>query len=141
LTVTVGDRSDPATVTALLPELDATSRTVTVVLQVAAADLTVGQTVRLSLTETQSADGIWLPTTALVPGDRGLWSAYVLSKPESATLNELPPNLYTVSRREVEVVHTEGDRALVRGTLQPGERAIAAGTHRIVPDQLVQWQP
>ena len=141
LTVTVGDRSDPATVTALLPELDATSRTVTVVLQVAAADLTVGQTVRLSLTETQSADGIWLPTTALVPGDRGLWSAYVLSKPESATLDELPPNLYTVSRREVEVVHTEGDRALVRGTLQPGERAIAAGTHRIVPGQLVQWQP
>ncbi|MEM9907483.1 MAG: HlyD family efflux transporter periplasmic adaptor subunit, partial [Cyanobacteria bacterium P01_D01_bin.44] len=51
VSVSVGDRVYPATITALLPELDATSRTVTVVLQVAAADLTVGQTVRLSLTE------------------------------------------------------------------------------------------
>lgn len=141
LTVTVGDRPYPATITALLPELDATSRTVTVVLQVAAADLTIGQTVRLSLTETQPAEGIWLPTTALVPSDRGLWSVYVLTEPASSQPDELSPEVYAVSRRDVEVVHAEGDRALVRGTLQPGESAIAAGAHRIVPGQLVQWQP
>ncbi|WP_204141475.1 efflux RND transporter periplasmic adaptor subunit [Halomicronema sp. CCY15110] len=135
--ITVGDRPYTATITALLPELDATSRTVTVVLQVAAADLTVGQTVRLSLTDTQPAEGIWLPTTALVPSDRGLWSVYVLA--ESAA--ESPADVYIVSRREVEVVHTEGDRALVRGTLQPGEQAITTGTHRLTPGQSVTWQP
>lgn len=141
VSVTVGDRPYAATVTALLPELDATSRTVTIVLQVAAADLTVGQTVRLSLSETQPAEGIWLPTTALVPSDRGLWSVYVLTAPESDDQAALPPETYLVSRRDVEVVHTEGDRALVSGTLQPGEQAIVSGTHRLAPGQQVQWNP
>ena len=140
VTVTVGDRPYPATITALLPELDATSRTVTVVLQVAAADLTVGQTVRLSLTATQPAEGIWLPTTALVPSDRGLWSVFVLKAAEAESPTA-PTAGYVVSRREVEVVHTEGDRTLVRGTLQPGEVAITAGTHRLAPGQSVTWQP
>ncbi|MEM6835351.1 MAG: efflux RND transporter periplasmic adaptor subunit [Cyanobacteria bacterium P01_C01_bin.120] len=139
VSVSVGDLVYPATITALLPELDANSRTVTVVLQMTAANLTVGQTVRLNLAETQSADGIWLPTTALVPSERGLWSVYVLSDPDADA--DLPPAVYTVSRREVEMVHTDGDRALVRGTLQPGERAIASGTHRLAPGQQVTWSP
>lgn len=136
--VVVGDRTYPATITALLPELDATSRTVTVVLEIPAADLTVGQTVRLTVAETQAAEGMWLPTTALVPGERRLWSVYVLTEPKLAAGEERSPNTFTVSRREVEVVHTEGDRALVRGTLQPGEQAVTSGTHRIVPGERVQ---
>lgn len=135
-TLQVGDRTYPATVTALLPELDAASRTVTVVLAIAARDLTVGQTARLLLTETQPAEGLWLPITALVPSERGLWSVYVLAAPAP---DEPNPNRYTVSRRDVEVIHTEADRALVSGTLQPGERAIVSGTHRIVPGQRVEW--
>lgn len=134
--VRVGDRPFTATLTALLPELEATSRTVTAVLQIPTTDLTVGQTVRLLLQETQTTEGIWLPTTALVPGERGLWSVYVLAEPE--TTNPDAPTIYTVSRRDVEVVHTEGDRALVRGTLQEGERAITSGTHRIVPGEQVR---
>lgn len=137
--ILVGDRPFTATLTALLPELDATSRTVTAVLQLPTTDLTVGQTVRLVLEETQQAEGIWLPTTALVPGERGLWSVYVLT--ESEANNPDSPNLYTVSRRDVEVVHTEGDRALVRGTLQAGEQAVTSGTHRIVPGEQVRIDP
>jgi RND family efflux transporter MFP subunit len=139
--VVVGDRTYPATITALLPELDTTSRTITVVLEIPTANLTVGQTVRLVLTETQAAEGMWVPTTALLPGERGLWSVYALTKPELDAGNELPPNTFTVSRREVEVIHTEGDRALVRGTLQPGEQVIPSGTHRIVPGVTVQISP
>jgi RND family efflux transporter MFP subunit len=137
--VRVGDRAYPATVKALLPELDSTSRTVTVVLTLPDTDLTVGQTVRLLLPETQTAEGIWLPTTALVPSEQGLWSVYVLSDPELGTVPDLSSHLYTVSRREVEVIHTEGDRVLVSGTLQAGESAIASGTHRLTAGQLVEW--
>ena len=141
-TVRLGDRTYSAPITALLPELDATSRTVTAVVQIPAADLTVGQTVRLVLTETQDTQGFWLPTTALVPGERGLWSVYVLTEPDAAeTSGETSANMYTVGRRDIEVIHTEGDRALVRGTLQAGERAITSGTHRIVPGEVVQWVP
>ena len=143
--VTVGTLALSAPILALLPELDATSRTVTVVLQIPTADLTVGQTVHLNLSETQVTEGFWLPTTALVPGERGLWSAYVLTEPAAAS-GEPSSETYQVSRREIEVVHTEGasgdippeNRVLVRGTLQAGERVIATGTHRIVPGEWVR---
>ena len=129
--VIVGDRTLTATVTAQLPEVDATSRTVTVVLALQAdGPIPVGQTIQLSTTETQPTEGFWLPSTALVPAEQGLWSVYVTRE---ATVE----NQHTVSRQDVEVLHNEGDRVLVRGTIQPGDRAITSGTHRIVPGQLV----
>lgn len=126
--VQVGDRRLQATVSALLPELDAGSRTATVVLRLPAEDLPVGATARLSLRRSETGDGFWLPTTALVAAERGLWSVYVLVPADAA-----PEQGRRVARRLVEPLHTEGDRSLVRGTLRPGDRVIAAGTHRVVP--------
>ncbi|WP_008317740.1 efflux RND transporter periplasmic adaptor subunit [Leptolyngbya sp. PCC 6406] len=137
-TVRVGDGTFTATLTALLPEVDAVSRTVTAVLSLNAPELTLGQTVRLVLSESQDTDGFWLPATALVPGERGLWGVYVVA--ESAESAE-SAEAFTVARREVEVLHTERDRVLVRGTVQAGERAIASGTHRIVPGDAVRVLP
>ncbi|MEM1241895.1 MAG: efflux transporter periplasmic adaptor subunit, partial [Cyanobacteria bacterium P01_H01_bin.26] len=97
------------------------------------AQPTIGATARLSLQDQQSETGYWLPTSALVAGERGLWSAYVLDAPEAAA-----DNLFEVARREVEVLYTEADRAFVRGLLQPGDDVITSGTHRLVPGQLVQ---
>ncbi|MBE9080009.1 efflux RND transporter periplasmic adaptor subunit [Romeria aff. gracilis LEGE 07310] len=135
-TVEVNGQFFSATVTALLPELDETSQTVTVVLALPAeAQPTIGATARLILQDQQSETGYWLPTTALVAGDRGLWSAYVLTEPEEPAADG-----HRVARREVEVLYTEGDRAFVRGLLQPGEEVVTSGTHRIVPGQLVQNQ-
>ncbi len=132
--VQVGGQRYPATITALLPELDATSRTATVLLQLDSAALTVGQTARLLLAETETESGFWLPSTALVPGERGLWSVYVLAESATATSTEL----FAVARRDVEVMYTEGDRVLVRGTVQAGDRAITSGTHRVVPGETVR---
>ncbi|MEL6501190.1 MAG: efflux transporter periplasmic adaptor subunit, partial [Cyanobacteria bacterium J06623_1] len=44
---------------------------------------------------------------------------------------------YIVKQHSVEIVHQKGDRALVRGTLQPGDRIAANGIHRLVPGQQV----
>ncbi|PSN17383.1 efflux transporter periplasmic adaptor subunit [filamentous cyanobacterium CCP5] len=118
-----------ATLTALLPELDPTSRTVTAVLILPSeVSPVVGQTVRLSVAETQSADGFWLPSTALTPAAEGLWSVYVIQPTDSG---------YTVARRDVEILHTDGERSLVRGTVQVGDRAVISGTQRVVPGQAV----
>jgi hypothetical protein len=38
----------------------------------------------------------------------------------------------------VEVVYTRGDRSYIRGTVVDGDEIVAAGTHRIVPGQLVR---
>ena len=128
--VAVGERTFAATVTALLPELDSTSRTVTAVLTLdTSEDLTLGQTARLVLKDTQPTAGFWLPSTALVQGEQGLWSVYVAAG-ESAAEAE-------VARQPVEIVHTEGNRVLVQGLVAAGDRVITAGTHRVVPGQAV----
>ncbi len=134
-TIEVNGESFEGRVTALLPELDDASQTVTVVVTLpTAAQPTIGATARLKLKDQQNEIGYWLPTNALVAGERGLWSAYVLDTPEDKTAE----NLYEVARREVEVIYTESDRAFVRGLLQPGEEIVTSGTHRLVPGQLVQ---
>lgn len=78
------------------------------------------------------ADGIWLPIDSLSRGSRGLWTVFVAV--------EVVDQSATVERREVEIVHTDGDRALVRGTVFGGDRVIIAGTHRVVPGQRIQLQ-
>ncbi|MEL6260980.1 MAG: efflux RND transporter periplasmic adaptor subunit [Cyanobacteria bacterium J06626_6] len=134
--VKVGDRTYPAQVTSQLPEVDEASQTVTIVLEIINSDraepIAIGATARLATTEQQSEKGYWLPSTALVAGGQGLWSAYVITAETKST----EPN-YRVARRDVEVLHTEGNRAFVRGLVQAGDRIITSGTHRIVSGQRV----
>lgn len=130
-TLEIAQRPYPATITALLPELDATSRTVTAVLKLETAEpLTIGQTARLVLTDTQPAEGFWVPSTALVQGEQGLWSVYVVVPAAGGEP--------VVARRHVEIIQTEGDRMLVQGMVQPGDQVIPSGTHRVVPGQTVR---
>ncbi len=135
--VTVGERRLQGTITALLPELDGASRTATVVLRLPEADLPVGATARLALRRTERGEGFWLPTEALVAAERDLWSVLVLQPQAPAEGSGLPRQARPVARRLVEILHSEGDRSLVRGTLRPGEPVIASGTHRVVPGQWV----
>jgi len=141
--VQVEGRSCVAEVVAQLPELDTASRTVTVVLQLRAeASLAIGQTARLQVSETQTMAGYWLPSTALVPRERGLWSVFVLDEETDTTAG-----IYRVARRDVEVLHLDretaaaAERVFVRGLLRPGEQAIVSGSHRIVAGQEVALRP
>ena len=52
-----------------------------------------------------------------------------------------PHDCCLTERRVVEVLHTEGDQVLVRGTLQDGELVVIDGLHRIVAGQLVRTVP
>ncbi len=127
--IEVKGRRYAAQVTGRLPELEGNSRTVTIVLNLSGAkELTVGSTARLVFKETEPVQGFWIPTAALVKGDRGLWSAYVAKATN---------DVYKVARRDVEILYTDGNRALVRGMVQSGDRLITSGTHRIVTDQLI----
>ncbi|MGF1575087.1 MAG: efflux RND transporter periplasmic adaptor subunit [Cyanophyceae cyanobacterium] len=134
-TIEVGSQRFDAEVLAILPEVDPVSRTVTVLLAVAAEGMTSGQTARLTLTERIPSQGFWLPTAALVPGIRGLWTVYTVSP------TDLEAGQAKVQRQEVEILHTETEQVLVRGTLQPGDRVIAEGSQRLVSGQRVTVQP
>ena len=128
----VGDGELEAKVIAVLPELDTRTRTVTVILGVDARESGAlpGQIAELQLDERVEARGFWLPVTALSRGQHGLWSSYALVEDGDAA--------FTVERRDVEVLYTDGGRALVRGALRDGERVIDAGLHRVVPGQRVR---
>ena len=134
----IGARSYQARVLSTLPQLDSTTRTLTVVLgldESATTEVRAGQVARLKLSENISDSGYWLPTTALVRGIRGLWSCYVLGNPENVASS--PQKAFRVERREVEVIQTESERVFVRGTIQNTDRVIVNGNHRLVTGQLV----
>jgi RND family efflux transporter MFP subunit len=139
-TVQVGQQTYQARVTSILPEVNPATRTRTVVLTIEdlypeSASILPGQIARLTIEQTVPTTGYWLPITALVRGERGLWSSYALSKAENSPEQT---KSYRVERRDVEVLHTQGNRVLVRGTLRSNDMVIVDGTQRIVPGQLVR---
>lgn len=121
------------TVAHRFPEIDPATRTRTVVLEfdkASSSQLVQGEVARLELQESVETAGFWLPSTALAKGSRGLWSALVVE-----TNDDGPAR---VARRDLEALHAESNRVLVRGTLNEGDRVISAGTHRVVPGQRVR---
>ena len=111
-----------------MPELDPATRTTTLVLELDATEeaLAPEQVVRLELSERVDARGVWLPMGALAKGERDLWSCFVVGEGGR------------VERRQVDVLHTETSRVLVRGDLEQGERVVSSGVHRIVPGEQVR---
>ena len=131
----IGGTTYRATVKSILPEVDRATRTRTVILQLAStANVSPQQIARLPITQTTATEGYWLPVTALVKSDRGLWSCYAV-----VTADSSDSNTYQVDRRLVEVLETDGERVLVRGTLKEGDTIITDGTQRLVPGQLVSY--
>ncbi|WP_019505140.1 efflux RND transporter periplasmic adaptor subunit [Pleurocapsa sp. PCC 7319] len=122
-----------AIVNAILPEVDPATRTRSVILKLAPSasnQVAPGQITRLAVSQTSSTDGYWLPINALVKADKGLWSCLAVVKTDN--------NQTKIERRYVELLETQEDRVLVRGTLQPGDSIVVNGTHRFVPGQLVR---
>ncbi len=120
-----------ATLHTLLPRVDPETRTVTAIFRLLdpSSGVRHGALARVALESRVDAEGFWVPLAALTEGRRGLWAAYV-AVPDAGGL--------TAERRQVELIHTEADRAFVRGTLFEGDRLVAAGVHRIVPGMPVR---
>jgi hypothetical protein len=99
--------------------------------EVTSPEITTGQIVTWQWQQNIDTSGYWLPSTALVKGIRGLWSIYVLGDGNAA-------QGFVVERRDVEVLYTDGERVLVRGTLDGTEKVITNGTNRIISGQKVK---
>lgn len=122
-----------AKVAKLMPTVSTDSGTQAVLLSVPPhPDLKAGQLVRLKLPSEQIREGYWIPTTALLPGERGLFICYTLVGAEGK------PELFEVQKQAVEIVSTDGDRSFVRGTLVDEPELIVEGVQRVVPGQKVR---
>lgn len=134
----VRGESFSVTIDRILPGRNPRTRTVQVVALPESENLELreGDLVEILLKSRVPTPGYWLPITALTESGRGLWSCYVAEplNPEE-TSGEAT---HRVTRRELEVLYLEGNRAFVAGSLNPGEQVVLEGLHRIVPDQRVQ---
>jgi hypothetical protein len=75
--------------------------------------------------------GFWAPLSALREGVRGSWS--VMAVETTAQGDRTLP-------AAVEVIHSDGARVFLRGTLPPGARIVAEVPDRVAPGQLVLAQ-
>jgi RND family efflux transporter MFP subunit len=130
--VRANGRELTATIRALLPARNRETRTVDVVLTLPAkaAGLRDGDLVAVELSQTVASGGFWLPRSALTESARGLWASYV-AEPVGAG------DVHVLARRELELIHVDGDSVFVRGTLNDGELVVTDGLQRLVPNQRV----
>ncbi|MEM9102846.1 MAG: efflux RND transporter periplasmic adaptor subunit [Pseudomonadota bacterium] len=89
-----------------------------------------GGLVRLELTEERRTRGAWIPALALSESYRGLWSVFVV--------DDIENDIGTIVRKDIEIIHIGNQRVYVRGTLEDGDRVVAAAPFRFVPGQRVQ---
>lgn len=135
----VGDQKTSCKLLRLLPQVEPSTRTVSAIFslpEVSSPPLS-GMLGHLLTSRTIDTPGFWLPLAALTDSRRGLWAAYVV-EPGAAAAAAGSPLVGILSRRDVQLVHVDGDRAFVTGVLRDGEQVVADGVHRLVPGLRVQ---
>lgn len=126
-TLTIDARSVPATLRAVTGVIDQRQRTMAAVFDIpAGTGVASGSVARLPLSRDVSERGLWVPVSALTEATRGLWSVLVAEPDDGA---------HAANPRLVEIVHTDGPRAFVRGALNDGDLVIIDGLQRITPGQ------
>lgn len=118
-----------ATLRSVTGVIDTSNRTVTTIFDINDANsVSAGAVVRLGMEREIDESGLWLPVSALTEADRGLWSVYKARRDGDVWLAE--PGI-------VEILHQDGERVFVRGSIRDGDRVIVDGLQRITPGQPV----
>jgi RND family efflux transporter MFP subunit len=134
LELTIGDQIYTAKIKAILPELDETTRTNTVILELLGSDLDhslFGQVAKIDLSRKFDLVGFWVPLSALTEGDQGLWALLSLEPTDD-------DETYLLERCDVEVIQIDTERAFVRGTIDSGTQLVTEGVRRLTPGQKVK---
>lgn len=123
------DRKLDAQLISVRSDLDQRTQTVAALFQFTEdAEIPFGEVVHYAHKQEVSAEGVWLPLSALIEGEKGLWSVYVIAEDDDEA---------RVRRESVEVIHVEDNKAFVRGTLKTGVEVLTGGTNRVAPGQRV----
>jgi multidrug efflux pump subunit AcrA (membrane-fusion protein) len=131
-TLQVAGREVVGTVAAVGPRVDRSSRTVPLLVTVEAtgSKLLPGEIAQIHFEFREDTEGFWLPIEALTKSTRGLWACFgIFDQGENGR--------FSIERHDVEVIHSNGTRAFVRGTLRDGSLVVNSGIQRLVPGQSV----
>ena len=105
--------------------VDASQRTVAAVFDVpATSGVPAGSIVRLRMDRKMEEKGFWVPLKALSSANRGMWTIYAVVGDGTD---------WRAQPRLVEMVYPAGERAYVRGPVEPGDRIIVDGLQRVTP--------
>ncbi len=122
-------RKITGTVVSLRPDLETATRTVVALFDVPDATFAAaGELVELSLMRRVPGAGAWVPVSALSEGEKGLWSVFVVLDGDAGPV---------LAREAVEIVHTAGQRAFVRGSFAEAAQIVTSGPNRLTPGQPV----
>lgn len=129
--------SDLGDVTATLRNaadiVDNRQRTITAIFDLSdSSSLPTGAVIRFTADREIEERGFWVPISALQEADRGLWSILIVEQRSGTERAVIRP---------VELVHTDGNRAYVRGAVRDGERYVSDGLQRVIPGQAVRTVP
>ena len=133
-TVLIDDNSYQVAASVKINELDMNTRTQAVLFKFSAEDaktIVPGQLCQVEITTKVATGGYWVPNSAISRGVRGLSSVMTLS-PDADQ-----PELFRVCRCDVEIIKTDSQRVLVKGTISNGDRVVSDGLHRLAIGQLV----
>jgi RND family efflux transporter MFP subunit len=134
----IGANRIDATVRAVLPLRDPSTRTVDVILQLADTRAAYpGDLARMSVRQRVAEAGFWLPVTALAEGSRGLWTTNVVLPIKASDIASNGAT-HTIEQRSVEILYKQGSRVFVRGAIAAGDQYVTGGLQRIVPNQQVR---
>ena len=131
--IMIEDQTFFATATAKIREVDPATRTQTVLFELdprASNEVVSGQLCEIQVTSPVNTSGFWIPTSALTKGVRGLWSVMVITPQESGTR-------FRARKRDIDIIKTDSNRVLAKGTIDDGDRIIINGVHRVAEGQLV----
>lgn len=129
-TLRLGEQTFSAQLSAIRGDVDPTTLTIGAVFDLPDDVVAnAGETVMLSLAQIHQSRGGWLPLSALIEGNRGLWNVLAVTADERG---------FSTRRESVEVVETDGSRVFVRGTLVDGDQIIASGVHKLSSGLLVE---
>jgi RND family efflux transporter MFP subunit len=111
------------------PDVNPATRAVTAIFLLPAdAGGLDGEPVSLALSLPVQMTGGWLPISALLEGERGVWTVLKIKHHGEELL---------VVREVVEVLEIQGDKVFVRGTIGHGDQLVADGVHRVTPGTAV----
>ena len=95
-------------------------------------------------TQEYQQTGVWVPLTSLTDGIRGTWNIYTLNAIAGNSDGDgdgKKANLYKLVSHSIEIIHSEQDKAFIRGNLSDGELLLSGGIQRLVPGQIVRIEP
>lgn len=112
----------------ILPQIHPQLRTRDVLFSIPTqtSDWVDGQIVEFPIETSHNEKGIWIPRSALVESQRGLWGCYVAVPTKTA-------DEFLLERRQLAILAHQGDRVYVQGALQDGEQVVVSGLHKLTP--------